>query len=350
MSRRLLPFVLAAACLAGCSGSGGDGAASGLAAAMDSVSGSGPAAEYFEYGDLAALRKLGVLHPDATQGTGPLFDPRWSQVAGIGASDLAAFGAVLPKLIEVNPLAADSAVTIGNPPNRATRIDGSTDSKAVSAKLTALGAKARKFGSTAGLSFGPDNAINTSSKLGANPNYGSLAITLNQIAVTDDTFVTSRNAATLEKALSPGDQSLLDTPHFGDLAGCLGDVAGAIVLAASDPDTRSTLIAVGVRTPSSADAAVDDVLCILPKAGEQHAVHQSIAQRLAPDATDPIANSPVSQYVAKTAVDDTGDLVRAVVTLQAKAPAGYLIQGLERNAVGYWDGSCTTADLAQRRC
>src|SRR4051794_12426159 len=150
MSRRLLPLVLAVACLvpAGCGdSSGGDDAAkSGLAAAMDSVSGSGPAAEYFEYGDLTALRKLGVLHPDvATQHSGSLFDPRWSQVAGIGASDLAAYSAVLPKLIDLNPLAGNAAVTIGNPPNRATRIDGTTDSKTVSAKLTALGAKTRAF-------------------------------------------------------------------------------------------------------------------------------------------------------------------------------------------------------------
>lgn len=353
MSRRLVPSLLAAVCLlpAACSSSGsGGGAASGLSAAMDSVSGSGPAAEYFEYGDLAALRKLGVLHPDATQGTGPLFDPRWSQVAGVGASDLAAYSAVLPKVIDLNVLTADSAVTIGNPPDRATRLDGSTDAKAVSAKLTALGAKARDFGSTAGLSFGPDNAINTSSKLGANPSYGSLAITLNQIAVTNGTFATSRNAATLEKALAPGDRSLLDTPHFADLADCLGDVVAAIVVAAGEPDTNSALVAVGVRTPASGDAAVDDVLCVLPKSGKQQAVHQSFAQRLAPGATDPLTNTPVSQYVAKTAVDDTGDLVRAVLTLNPKTPAGHLIQGLERNAVSYWDGSCTTADLAQRQC
>lgn len=353
MPRRVLSAVVLATALllaAGCGGSSDDSAQSGLAAAMDSVAGSGPAAQYFEYGDLAALRKLGVVDPRANaEGSGTLIDPRWSTVAGVGASDLAAYSAVLPKLIDLNVLESDRAVAIGNPPDRATRIDGSLDSKAISAKLTALGAEPRSFGDTDGLSFGPDNQVNLSSKLGRDLNYSALAITLNQLAVTDGTFATSRNAATLEKVLDPGSTSLLDTAHFGDLADCLGDVVAAIVLAPQQ-DNNAALVGVGVRTPDSADAAVDDVLCVLPKPGRHDTVHESMAQRLATKSTDPATNSPISTYAAKTVVDDAGDLVRAVVTLQAKAPTGYLIQALIRNAVAYWDGSCTDTAIAQRTC
>jgi hypothetical protein len=276
-----------------------------------------------------------------------LIDPRWNAVAGVGASDLAAYAAVLPKVIDLNLLATDSAVAIGNPPNRATRLDGALDSKAISAKLSALGAQPRSFGGTDGLSFGADNQINLSSKLGRD--YGPLAITLDQLVVTGNAFATSRNATTLEAVLDPGSQSLLATGQFGDLADCLGDVVAAIVLT-THQDKNAALVGVGVRAPSSADAAVDDVLCVLPKPGAQPAVHDSLAQRLDPKSTDPATNSPISTYAAKTAVDDSGDLVRAVVTLHAKAPAGYLIQALLRNAVAYWDGSCTTADLANRKC
>lgn len=352
MSRRVMSAVAVVSVLlaTGCSGSSADSSRSGLAAAMDSVAGSGPAAQYFEYGDLATLRRLGVVDPRAiAAGSGTLIDPRWSTVAGVGASDLAAYSAVLPKLIDLNVLGADRAVAIGNPPDRATRIDGSLDSKAISAKLTALGAEPRSFGDTDGLSFGPDNQINSSSKLGRDLNYGALAITLNQLAVTDDTFATSRNAATLEKALDPGSTSLLDTEHFGDLADCLGDVVAAIVLAPQQ-DKNADLVGVGVRTPDSADAPVDDVLCVLPTPGRHDTVHESMAQRLATKGTDPATNSPISTYAAKTVVDDTGDLVRAVVTLNAKTPTGYLIQALVRNAVAYWDGSCTDTSIAQRAC
>ena len=352
MSQPVLPAVVVAAALVatGCGGGSDDSAKSGLAAAMDSVSGTGPAAEYFEYGDLAALRQLGVVHPNAIpNGSGTLIDPRWSTVAGVGASDLVAYSAVLPKLIDVNVLAGETAVAIGNPPNRATRISGSLDAKAISAKLTALGAEPRSFGDTDGLSFGPDNQINTSSKLGRDLNYGALAITLNQLAVTDDTFATSRNAATLEKVLDPGSQSLLDTEHFADLADCLGTVVAAVVLAPQQ-DKNAVLVGVGVRTPDSADAAVDDVLCVVPKAGRHGPVHDAMEQRLALTGTDPATNSPISTYATKTVVDDPGDLIRAVVTLNAKAPTGYLIQALIRNSVAYWDGSCTDTAIAQRAC
>jgi hypothetical protein len=354
MPRRTLLVVFAALLLpvAACSssGSGSSSASSGLAAAMDSVSGTGPAAEYFEYGDVAALRTLGVVHPDAAAGgSGTPIDQRWGRVAGVGASDLAAYSVVLVDLIKVNILAADTAVAIGTPPNLATRVDGAVDPKTVTAKLTALGAKPRSFDGTAGLSFGPDNVLNSSSKLAEDPRYGALSIVLDQIVATDHTFATSRNAATLEKVLSPGDTSLLDTPHFSDLAGCLGDVVAAIVVAPQH-DTQADLIGVGVRTPASADAAADEVLCILPSSGNQDSVHTSLEQRLAPTATDPIAHSPVSQYVAKTAVDDTGDLVRAVLSDAAKTTPGYLIVGLSQNLAAYWDGSCTSADVAGRKC
>ena len=353
MPRRTLPAVLAVLLLpvAACSSSGSGGSSSsGLAAAMDSVSGTGPAAEYFEYGDVAALRKLGVVHPDAAAGgSGSPIDQRWGRVAGVGASDLAAYSVVLVDLVKVNILAADTAVAIGNPPNLATRVDGAVDPKTVTAKLTALGAKPRSFGGTAGLSFGPDNVLNTSSKLAEDPRYGALSIVLDQIVATDHTFATSRNAATLEKVLSPGDTSLLDTAHFSDLAGCLGDVVAAIVVAPQH-DTQADLIGVGIRTPASAHAAADEVLCVLPSSGHQGAVHKSLQQRLAPTATDPIAHSPVSQYVAKTAVDDTGDLVRAVLTDAAKSPPGYLIVGLSQNLAAYWDGSCSGEALSRRQC
>jgi hypothetical protein len=84
---------------------------------------------------------------------------------------------------------------------------------------------------------------------------------------------------------------------------------------------------------------------VLPKSGDQDTVHKSFVRRLALDATDPISNQPISTYATKTAVDDTGGLVRAVLTLGQKAPTGYLIQAVEANALPHWDGSCVNQSL-----
>jgi hypothetical protein len=173
--------------------------------------------------------------------------------------------------------------------------------------------------------------------------------------VTDRTFAVSPNAATLEKVLSPGSRSLLDTPHYGDLATCLGDVLAAVVTSPSagsgeNADTRSQLVAVGVRRPNAATGPVDEVLCVLPKAGQLRAVHDSLAQHLAPRATDPISDQPISNYVSKTAVRDIGGLVRALLTLNPRTTVGYLITGLYQNAIPYWDGSCASTDLQSRQC
>ncbi|HEY1485555.1 MAG TPA: hypothetical protein VGF84_05595 [Micromonosporaceae bacterium] len=350
MPRRILLVALAAlvlaaaACSSGTSGSG-TSAKSGLAAAMASVSGTGSAAQYFEYGDLATMRRLGILRPTPDGSAAPI-DHRWIGVVGLGGVDLITYSKVLHGLIDLNVLTGGAAIAIGNPPNDATRIDGAQDRKAVLAKLTALGAKPRSFGGTAGLSFGPDNSIDLSGKL-SDPKYGTLGLHLRQIAVTDNTFAVSANGATLEKVLAAGDRSLLDTPHFQGLADCLGDVVGAIVLADPAIDTRAALVGIGVRTPVSAGGTVDDVLCILPKPGDQDSVHQSLTQRLAPHATDPISHQPLSTYVSKTAVDNVGGLVRAVLTLKSTAPAGYLIEGVERNLASYWDGSCASVPSGQ---
>jgi hypothetical protein len=352
MLRRTLAVVaVALAYLASvsCSSSGQVNAAgSGLAVAMDSVSGTGPAAEYFEYGDLAALRRLGVIHPAAATGrSGIPFDPRWARIAGVGASGLAALTFVLTRDTGLSMLGADTAVTIGQPPNSATRFDGSMDAKSISAKLTSFGAQPRKFGDTDGLSFGPDNQINLHN--GLTKKLQVPIPELNEMVVTGDSFAASQNSATLQKVRDPGARSLLNSAHFANVAGCLGDVVAAIVVAPRH-DSRAALVGVGVRTPRSAAEAASEVLCVLPSAGNQHNVHQSVAQRLATTATDPIGGSPVSQYVTKTAIDDTGDLVRAVLTDRVQAMPGYLIAGLSQNLAGYWDGSCTATDLAHRGC
>ena len=267
MIRSCVLAAVAAALLVATSCSSGSGgkptASSGVAAAMASVSGTGAATSYFEYGNMKRLRQLGIVSADA-QGD-QVVDAAWNHVVGYGASAVVASARLLPGVVGLNLFSSDRAVTIGTPPNTALRIDG-VDTDAIKAKLTKLGAKPRDFGGTSGLSFGRDNSIadNRIAQTLFLPNQ------LDQIIATNGPFAASPNAATLER-VRDDDPSLLDTGHYRDLADCLGNVIAAAVTAAK-PQDRSTVRAVGVRDPGSLHGQRSEVVCFLPASGKHDAV------------------------------------------------------------------------------
>jgi hypothetical protein len=229
------------------------------------------------------------------------------------------------------------------PPNHATKIVGSWDVKAITAKLAGLGARPRGFGKTTGLSFAADNQVNLDSKL---TEQTQVSTDFDQMVVTDQQIATSPNSAALQKALDPG-KALLDAAAYGKLAGCLGDVVAAIVMKPTGA-SHSTLVGVGVRDPASAAATQHEVLCIQPASGRQSSVHRAVQRSLAPAATDPTTRAPVSTHVAATQVHDASGLVQAVLTMQPDTQLGYLIDGLQRGSSRYWDGSCAVTSGAPR--
>jgi hypothetical protein len=356
MTHRRLVTVVAAALLSasvtaacGSSGAGssefGDGGGA-LGQAMDRVSGTGPAAKYFEFGDLAAMRSLKIANAGAAgSSTTPLLAPRWSSVGALGSAPLANVAQLLPEAIGLDLYAGDTAVTIGQPPDSAVLLTGEPNTAKIAGRLTALGAKSRTFGPAKGLSFGADNSINMSSALTTKL---SLVNQLDQVVTDGKRFAASPNSATLQKVLG-GQPSLLHTGKYGEVASCLGDVIAAVVMVPTS-GTRATLVGVGVRRPATAKGAVHEVLCVVAADARQAEVHAALAQHLAPSATDPIAQEPVRTWVSATKVSDAGALVRAVLTVPASRPPGYLIKGLFANVLGYWLGSCTAVELAQRHC
>jgi hypothetical protein len=340
MGRGLAPGVaaLAAFCLGAvaCSSDSSARMQTGLQHAMASIP-AGPAARsYLEYGSPAALRELGVLHPAALQHNGKLADPRWYGVIGVGAQSLANQAFRLPTVLGLNVFAANSDVSIGQPPNAAIRIDGAIDASAVTAKLRGLGAEPRRFGGARGLSFGPDNSVDVKSKIAQEL---SMVNQLDQVSVTDEHFAASPNGASLQQVIGDPDPSLLDTAPYGQMADCLGDVLAAVIT--TDGDSRVSMIGVGVRTPASATATRHEIVCVQPRAGATSAVLSAIRKNAAPDATDPTTNAPMSTYVVHTAVTSDAPFVQADLTMKPATPPGFVIQLLYKRAVQFWDRTCT---------
>jgi hypothetical protein len=105
-------------------------------------------------------------------------------------------------------------------------------------------------------------------------------------------------------------------------------------------DKNAAVYAVGVRDPGTKSAADDEVVCVLPRAGKSSAVRTAFSKNLALSATDPLTRAPISQYVAKSEVGSSGDVVQAVLTAKSNTPIGYVLGSLLRGTLPVWDGSC----------
>lgn len=349
--RRTLAVLGTVACglgVAACSSSGGSGSSdTALQKAMGDVAGGAAATKYFEFGDFARLRELKILYPDKPAASGRFVDQRWLRIVGVGAEDLADHAYPIKTVLGYDVYTADTAISIGVPPDHASKLVGKIDESALRGKLTALGAKPREFGAVHGLTFAPDHVINVNSA----PVAKHLAAVneFNQIAVSGSYFATSPASAQLEDVLSGGDEPLLADHKFADMADCLGDVVAATVMAASKSG-NSTLIGVGIRDPGSIHGTDHEVLCLLPASGKQATVRASVTKTLSVNALDPLSNAKLSQTLASVAIDTSNGLVRATLTLRSSVPPGYLTSSLAQNLPRYWDGTCSAQALATRHC
>lgn len=324
ITRRSLAGTAAFALLTACGSSGGGGGSTtGFAGALDSVSATGAV------GNIARMRELGIID-DAKHST----DPRWSRVAGVGFERLANYTALLPGAIGLDVYRADRAMSVGRAPNTAIRIDGAIDAGAVTSKLKSLGAKARTFDGTTGLSFGTDNSIDPAGPLSQRLH---MVNELDQVVVDPHRFAASPSGTALGPVLGHGDP-LLDAPHMRQIADCLGDVVAAIV---STPPRghNSAVIAVGVRDPGSLGKPHEEVVCSAPADGRSDAVRAAFGRSFALSAVDPRSREPLSHYVGAAKVDTPDGTVRAVLTVQADQSPGYVFVAYQVNGATSWDGS-----------
>ncbi|GAA5038380.1 hypothetical protein GCM10023259_002970 [Thermocatellispora tengchongensis] len=271
----------------------------GLRDALAEVSGTGPAAAYFEYGEPAWWREMGVT---GASGEGR----RWLPASLSGLGDLARAAKALPEATGIDPAAGERAVTIGLPPRQAFRFDGDFDAAAVRGKLTALGAQPRRFGGHDGLSFSPGAEVDLSRRL-----VPGVTSQLNQVVATGTTIAAAPMPQSLEAVLGKG-PSLADSPDHAAVAECLGDVAAAMIIPPQAPGTV-TLYAAGLRRPAALGDAPVNVVCVLPAASAVPAVERALTAGLA-------TSGRYGEHVRQVAHDRVraGDrtVLRAVLTLR----------------------------------
>ncbi|NRQ32949.1 hypothetical protein HII36_14015 [Nonomuraea sp. NN258] len=303
--------------LTGCGQNAGE---DGLMDAMAAVSGEGPAAAYFEYGEPAWWRELGVK-----AGAGEA--RRWLPAAVSGLGDLAPAAAALPEATGMTPEAGTRAISIGVPPRQAFRFDGDVDSDAVREKLAARGAKPREMGGHEGLSFFPGDEIDLSRAL-----VPGVTNQLNQVVVTDSLVAAASTPELLTDVLG-GETALADKPAYAAVAACLGDVAAATIMAPSPAGGTVTLYGVGLRRPADLNDRPVNVICVLPATSAAADVERALTTRLVP--TGSMSNGGTygkhAQEIAHDRVSsDDHTVLRAVLTLNSTTNVMFANQMLVR--------------------
>lgn len=298
--RRITVALTALLALTGCGQNAGEG---GLKEAMAAVSGEGPAAAYFEYGEPAWWRDLGVK-------AGAAEARRWLPASVSGLGSFASAAAALPEATGMTPTAGTRAISIGVPPQQAFRFDGDVDADAVRKKLTAHGAKPREMGGHEGLSFSPGDEIDLSRTI-----VPGVTNQLNQVVVTDSLVATASSPDPLTAVLG-GDTTLADKPAYAAMASCLGDVAAATIT--TSPSETVTLYGVGLRRPADLKDRPVNVICVLPSASAATEVERALTTRLTPTGTMGDGGT-YGEHAAQIAHDrvssDDHTVLRAVLTL-----------------------------------
>ncbi|MDA0635150.1 hypothetical protein OUY22_17160 [Nonomuraea sp. MCN248] len=315
--RKVSATLTALLVLTGCGQPAGEG---GLMDAMAAVSGEGPAAAYFEYGEPAWWRDLGGK-------AGADEARRWLGAAHSGLGGLAPVAEALPEATGMTPSAATRAISIGLPPQQAFRFDGDVDADAVREKLAALGAKPREMGGHEGLSFFPGAEIDLARAI-----VPGVTNQLNQVVVTDSLVAAASTPDVLTTALD-GEATLADKPAYAAVAACLGDVAAATMMAPSPPGGTVTLYGVGVRRPADLNDRPVNVICVLPAASAAAGVERALTTRLTPAGS--MSNGGTwGKHAPEITHDrvssDDHTVLRAVLTLNGTANAMFANQMLVR--------------------
>jgi hypothetical protein len=144
-----------------------------------------------------------------------------------------------------------------------------------------------------------------------------------------------------------GGRSLADVPAYAAVADCLGDVFVAQLGApAAGAPSGISLVGVGVRRPTSANATVTEVLCEVTGGKDQAAqLVATVAGRVGPSVALPGTGLRVGDRVAQASVDQVtrGDehLLRLTAGLVKPARAGFLAVDAPPAALAFLEGGAT---------
>lgn len=197
-----------------------------------------------EFGDVAGVR---------ARGTAETPDP----LLGYGESQLIAAASQLHDLAGIDPLAARTALTLGQPPEQVGVLNGTFDPAAIGAKLQKLGYKKRDVGGGEA-----EWVIRDHHAIDANDRFAQLGIltALNVIRVSPTRVVYAGATKDIDAKTLTGPRPLSDALDVGAVADCLGPVKAAQI--GMDINTSPKLMGIGVQT-SSKDAT--SVICMVTK-------------------------------------------------------------------------------------
>jgi hypothetical protein len=231
-----------------------------------------------------------------------------------GESPLVESGQEAIDTLGFNPLAATSAVTVGNPPHSVTVVYGSFDTSAIGKRLSASGFK--QHGSADGgtlWAIGDDDKTDPQ-----NPTGDPL---LNVIDVAGNRIVFGGSTAEVEQIAASGANSLARNPTLAVLSDCLGSAkAGLIGPESFSSSQDSTYLGIGLDVDSVQNPG--EVLCVT-------AANSSAASGIAANWTQQIehgrserVNEPWSELLTDPQATVMSGPPPIVVRLTARAASG----------------------------
>jgi hypothetical protein len=312
--------IAAAMLCAGCSGDDGDGSDggdgsgggagdTGLKAALERVAATDTTRQYVEYGDVATLTTL------AHDGK------RFLSLVGYGFSPIAPVAQLMAEELHFDPAKMDGALLAGEPPNWSGLLWGDYDVDALDGALRGRDIPAEDDAGGTRWTSGKDKEINLNGPLAGIERTSEL----NDIHTGSGKFGYAATRAGLAAVTTPGDDTLADDPTLGRLAGCLGDVAAAVLAAKVDGET--TAYAVGVRTTS--DGAATEVACFAPDR-DPKGMRDHVAGELK-NGTAPSIRQPWRELLPDASVDlaALGSVVRITAKTGDDAAVGRVMQLLQ---------------------
>jgi hypothetical protein len=285
-------ILVSAALCAGCSDEE-EPADTGLVTALARVAADDNARGYVEYGDVARIAALTDRGDDRGK--------RFLSLAGYGFSPIATTTRLMADELGFDPLKMDGAVLAGEPPHQAGVLWGDYDVDALDRELAGRDIPSDDSGDGTRWTVAGDLEIELDGPLAGI----ARASELNDLHTAPREFAYATSRAGLGSVTEPGDRTLADDESTRRIAGCLGDVAAAVIAKmGDDPVTYG----VGVRVTSGGD--VTEVACLLPD-GDAPALRGRVERELA-DGTTPSSRQPWRELLphASVAVVELGSVVR----------------------------------------
>lgn len=332
--RSALGAAIAAAALVGCGG--GSNAEGPLADALSEVSAAGDARLYVTWVDVATLREAGGLPEDSEAA---ISEERWRTPASIAAGE--AMAGLIGADVGFDPLAADRTMTVGTPPDVATRYDG-VDAEAVEAAFEEIGFERD----------GDFLALGGEGELVGElvQDLGSAAVGINRIAIEGDAISIGGYEDPVAAALDDS-EPLIDEPGIPAAAECLGEDAFAATIV--DPEGATSeevaLAAVSLRAPAD-DGAVPEVVCAIGAEGSSiDATAECMRTAFGGEGINPVTDRPFSADLGEVEVE-TGETdevpwARATFRTPAEEPVGTAFQMLEDGSLALAFGGGDPAAL-----